>query len=295
MFEQPSFTLVSSRNNNNDRIPVLTWAIEHDSRDDVMEIIPLGDLHIGNAACDEDGIVKAVEYIASNPNAYWIGMGDYGDFINMRDHRFDPSALASWVTTRDLVDLAGAQKKRILDIIDPIAHKCLGLVKGNHDKKIHKAWERAIFDEIVVGVKERAWRNGGLQDIDLSLNYWGFVRLKFCRAGAGVRTVVISAHHGYGSSKSITGMEKFLWSHECDVALFGHTHNMTSHRSARTEINKAGKVIYRPQWGVVTGTYLQSDADYGIQAGYMPVPTGVTKISLRPGAVSVDDLVRVTL
>jgi len=295
MFEGSKFTLVKSRNNNNDRIPVLTWEIEHDSRDDVMEIVPLGDLHVGNAACDEDGIRSAVEYIYNNPNAYWIGMGDYGDFINMRDHRFDPIALADWVTTRDLVDLAGAQKRRVLNILEPIANKCLGLVKGNHDKKIHRAWERAIFDEIVVGMKERAWYLGGVAEIDLSLNYWGFVHLKFRRAGAAVRTVVISAHHGFGSSKNITGMEKFLWSHECDVALFGHTHHMTSHRSARTEITKTGKVVYRPQWGVVTGSFLQSDADYAVQAGYMPVPTGTTKITLRPGAVNVNDLVRVSL
>lgn len=57
-------------------------------RADEFRIYPLGDIHLGAAACDEDKFKRLVERIASEPTSKWIGMGDYADFIN----RSDPKA-----------------------------------------------------------------------------------------------------------------------------------------------------------------------------------------------------------
>ena len=69
---------------------VLHRVIEYTSRGDVYRIVPLGDIHLGNAACDEALLQKTIEYIARTDRMYWIGMGDYSEFINIHDPRWDP-------------------------------------------------------------------------------------------------------------------------------------------------------------------------------------------------------------
>ena len=55
-----------------------------------LEIYPLGDLHIGSRDCAEGLLKKAIKDINDNPNARWIGGGDYLDAIKPSDSkRFD--------------------------------------------------------------------------------------------------------------------------------------------------------------------------------------------------------------
>ena len=50
----------------------------------------LGDIHEGAANHQAKALSKAIDIIANDSNAYWIGMGDYIDAINHRDPRFNP-------------------------------------------------------------------------------------------------------------------------------------------------------------------------------------------------------------
>ena len=64
------------------------------SRSDVFRLVPIGDVHLGAAACDESRLVEVVKGIAADDRAYWVGLGDYCEFINMQDRRFDARTLA---------------------------------------------------------------------------------------------------------------------------------------------------------------------------------------------------------
>src|SRR4030042_3499418 len=124
------------------------------SREAVFRVLPLGDVHIASAACDEQLFTNTVARIAGDPDCWWIGMGDYCEWINRNDPRFDPACLAPWITVADLVDLSKAQRDRFLDIVKPIAAKCLTLLEGNHEATITRYTERAIFSEIVTAIKQ---------------------------------------------------------------------------------------------------------------------------------------------
>ena len=92
-------------------------------RPDLFKIVPLGDVHIGAAACDEELFRSVVKGIAQDPDAYWIGMGDYCDWINVQDRRSNLGVLADWISVSDLVDLGSVQRERFCEIVSPIAHK----------------------------------------------------------------------------------------------------------------------------------------------------------------------------
>ena len=78
------------------------------ARGDVYRLFPLGDIHLGNEACDERRFCQVVQEIAGDDRALWIGLGDYCDFINRTDPRFDPLALPRWaIGQADILRRAG--------------------------------------------------------------------------------------------------------------------------------------------------------------------------------------------
>lgn len=54
----------------------------------------LGDIHEGAANHQAKALKEAINIIATDSDAYWIGMGDYIDAINHRDPRFNPLEMA---------------------------------------------------------------------------------------------------------------------------------------------------------------------------------------------------------
>ncbi|NIL98744.1 MAG: hypothetical protein GTO62_16895, partial [Planctomycetales bacterium] len=170
------------------------------SRSDEFTILPIGDIHLGAAACDEQRFRDTVARVHGDDRCWWIGMGDYADFINRSDPRFHPGVLADWIKMADLADLSRAQRDRFLDIIQPIAAKCLALVSGNHETAIVKHYERDIYHEIVTGVKAL----GGFEDdYPLAIGYTGWLNLTFYRSDKRQRgrKVKINLHHGYGGGR----------------------------------------------------------------------------------------------
>ena len=260
-------------------------------RADEINIVPLGDLHLGASACDEGLFLQTVKRI-NDSGAYWIGMGDYCDFINVRDPRFRAATLAPWITVQQLGDLAEAQKNRFLDYVKPIASKCLALVKGNHEDTIHKYYERDIYSEIVTGVKKHG---GFAADKDLGVDYYGWLVLRFSRGkedsrAANKRSITFNLHHGFVGGKlagaKALNMQRWLWNHETDVVIFGHSHNTGAQREAIEYIDTHGNVRTKNRVGCYSGTFLKSTnggvSTYSEVKGYFPLPIGGVEIVVRP-------------
>lgn len=263
-------------------------------RNSIFRIYPLGDIHIGAAACDETRLRATVDMIKADEHAYWWGQGDYCDFINRSDPRFSPASLASWITIADLADLARAQVERFLSIVEPIAHKCIALVEGNHETAITRHYERNVFSEIVTGVKERGKFDS---DHSLALGYYGWLQLAFHRSAegekrAGTKVLNVNLHHGFGGGKLAGGkalnMQRWLWSHDCDLAVFGHTHNTGVQVEAVERIDGRGCVSYHRRVGCYAGSYLRTinegAATYSEVKGYLPLPVAGVEITVRPFA-----------
>ena len=260
---------------------------------DEFRIWPLSCLHIGAADCDEKRIERVVKEIAEDERSYWLGLGDYLDAINRSDKRFDVEDLAPWISRNDMRDILRAQLRRFYDVIQPIAHKCLGAAIGNHEKTIYKYYERDVGDDIVTFLKNEG---GFADDYPLGLGYAGWVLFSFFkskRRNGGSRMVRTYAHHGFGGGKrtssTITSMENWLYAHEADVLFFGHTHKWGSTKITVEGVSDKGhRPTTRDRFGVAASTFKGrvdvENVGYGIEKGYNPTAIGNQYVTLRPHA-----------
>lgn len=264
------------------------------TRADEWTLYPLGDIHLGNRACDEKRLKAIVAAIAADDRALWLGMGDMADFIGRSDTRFDVDALAPWLTVAHLGDIAAAQRDRLLDILGPIAPKCLGMIEGNHERAIKKYYERDIYRELVSGIKERG---GFPADHDLAFGYSGWLTLHFYRSTTRHRATVLRVylHHGYVGGKlagaKALNMQRVLWIHECDLAIMGHSHNTATQIEAVRRL-RGNKEVQDHRIGMYSGTFMNG-ARYAEVKGYFPTPLTQPVALLRPGAAEVRDRIRV--
>jgi hypothetical protein len=268
---------------------IVEKAFHFGSRKDLFTLVPLGDIHIGARACDEERLERVVARIAADPDCMWVGMGDYCEFINRNDPRFEPRALADWIKMSDLTDLARAQKNRFLEIVEPIAPKCVALLEGNHEASITRFTERSIYREIVTEVKRMA---GLPEDEKLGLGYYGWIRLRFVRMTKAVHYIHINAHHGFTGGRlagaKALNMQRWLWTHDADLALMGHSHNTGMQVEAIESLNRqTGEVSYVNRVGAYTGTFLKSGVEgaltYSEVKGYLPMPVSGIEVVLKPG------------
>jgi hypothetical protein len=276
--------------------------IVYPSRSDVFEIWNLSDLHMGAKACAEDMIRRDVEAIKSNPNAYWLGGGDYCDFINYGDKRFDPDAVSESISVKDLGQLGRKSAEMVYDMFSPIRDKCLGLLYGNHELSY---------------MKDKAMQNlHSKMCIDLNvpdLGYCCLMDLEFIRDShkkgkvckplftienprkekiiGQVYEVRVFAHHGSGFATTPGGklnkLIQFMNNFDADIYFLGHVHDQVGRRQATITADRdCKKITAHEKLGVISGSYLKTyehgSTTYGEQKGYAPTTLGAAKITINP-------------
>jgi hypothetical protein len=260
-------------------------ALNVTSRAAQYSIFPVGDIHIGAAACDEEKLRQDVEKIRSNKNAVWVGMGDYCDLIAHSDaRRFDPAALASWVSAADLGNIVVRQVERASKILAPIAGQCVCLLAGNHEEAIRRTHHVDAAAALGVELSRSAGR------VVPVYGPAAFIRMRFDRCGGGGATLDIMAHHGWFAGRKPGGKANSLHDalayFDCDVVLVGHGHAQVSVQDVQLSVNPAGKIVERQRVAVMTGSYLRTYSQgcrgYGESAGYAPTKLGATEILYFP-------------
>jgi len=114
-----------------------------------INLYPLGDIHLGAAACDIEDFRRTVQTIAADPNAIWLGMGDYGDLIMPSDPRWAFSGHdwknLGFANGKPGISNLGVEHRDLIEReLAPIKDKCIGLLYGNHEH----AFSRYYFIDI---------------------------------------------------------------------------------------------------------------------------------------------------
>lgn len=256
--------------------------IVYPSTSSEIEIIPIGDIHLGHRNCDEALLHRAVDHIRSHDNCYWIGMGDMTECIARRDPRHLESNYAEWLWGEDLV--FKAQRERLAEALLPIGDKCLAYLSGNHE---HHVKARLGVDMYHTPVEAIA------PDTGIALGVHGFVTLKLRRKSGGhdVKNFHIYAHHGYGGGRLAGGkalkLERLPGSYDAHLYLMGHLHSLQVVPGMRLyPPNKGGQIKHREWRAVMTGAFLRTCVEgqemYAEQAGYKPLAVGYPTITIRP-------------
>lgn len=232
--------------------------IYYPSREDTFSLWYLTDLHLGAKACDEKLLKQHIKAIEDDPNARWIGGGDYIDAIcHVGDKRYHPETLADW--TLGETDIMGAQVDYFLNLTKPIAGKCLGLGSGNHENVSLRFYSRNIYWELVKGLATHA----NVPPESLGYGVQGYILPTFRRGNESSYgnswQMVIYAHHGYGGGRLPGGhaltLGRTLGDTYCDLALMGHRHVLQVLSKQQVYPGRRG-VATRESWGVFMPSYL---------------------------------------
>lgn len=244
----------------------------------------LGDIHAGTIHCVEKHIIRKVNEIKQSPNTYWIGMGDYAEWITPSDKRFDPAqkSIADWVEPDNI---AHCEVQWLTDLLSPIKDKCIGLLYGNHENSI------------------RVWNHDNVQKnlcdalgVD-NLGYSAFVKLRFYREKSNDSHVITGAFT-HGSSGAITEGAKLMalmrWMKAMDADIYGyaHIHDYIPKSLSRITSND-GKIKSKVSIGATTGSWFRTYtkgiiASYGEQKTYPPCEIGCAMFLINPNTGSLD-------
>jgi len=260
-------------------------AIPYSSRSDVIRIVPLTDIHLGNQACDEKLLRHWVKDIAESENTYWVGLGDYCEFISRKDWRTDEEAYASWLWGKH--DVILPQQERLLDILSPIADKCLALLKGNHEMDTYRRENRDVYAPFCENMSKAVTDPKRRQ---LMLGFAGFLRLKFQRMNStGTQSSSWTQDwfltHGYWAGRLYGNGALNLgrvWGYTvADMVLAGHDHKKRAIQVSRFRPLNSGKVEKQTGFLCSCCSFLDG-AKYAEEHGYPPLPVGPLEILIRP-------------
>ena len=270
--------------------------IEHGSRSDALTIWNLSDLHLMSRACAEDKLREDIETIENDPHSFWLGGGDYCEFIGHTDKRFDPDSVAEWVSVKDLGRLGERGIRHCRELFWPIRHKCLGLLMGNHEKyyELHTEHE-GLHSWLCTELGVSNLRYSSLFDVVFIRNPRAktprLLQGPVKRNGFSKVAFRIFCHHGAGFAQTPGGklnkLIQFMQSFDADVYFCGHVHDKVGRREPTIGGNPAcDKLVAHERLGIISGSYLKTYAQgvttYGEQRGYRPVSLGAAWVKIRP-------------
>ena len=271
--------------------------IEVKGRGEWIRLYPLGDVHYGARTCDVPLWNKTCEQIASEPNAYWLG--DYADLVTWRDKRFDPEELDHeiWQAMgQNIAKFTPEVLERFFRRTRPIMHKCLGLLKGNHEDVAQLRYQIPFLYEWVKDYKKWCTDREKPKPVNEwaeDLSYESIIRIRF-RQGKRTSTLTIFAAHGAGGARTLGGKIKRIedvvsWCHDADVYMVGHYHDeiVRRHLVLRVRDTKPEPTLKAETKLIMLvpsfmRTYAEGGSSYASKRLYSPSVLGPLALDILP-------------
>lgn len=228
-------------------------------------LICVADLHYGHQAMDYLRWLELRDWIGENPDVRWLFHGDLLDIATV--HSPGISMLEQALPFDKALELASAD-------IAPIAAQCIGLMTGNHDRRIARALQ-VNYDPVKQIAKALA--------ID-HLGYESFVKYKLT-AGKKAQVYVGYHHHGVGSGQTwgsfFNSLERLLNSNQADFGVMGHRHQKAAVQKTKryVALNNEIQIVDVPMVGA--GSFLKHQGEsYAVEKGYAPSVLGAATLHL---------------
>ena len=229
-----------------------------------LKLLPLGDIHLGDQACDLELLYDTLDYIKKN-DVTVIGMGDY---MNCATKQSLSDSYVSSMNPQEEYD-------KLYDLFHPIREKFLGLLTGNHEQRIQK---ESGVNLTKVFCKE------------LDAPYLGWAAFLKLNVGSDPdprrnQSYVIRATHGASFASTPEGKmrkcRQLSESFEADLYLMGHVHSLQTSSEEKLRVDKRMKCVQRfKRHYVLTGHFLGYQDSYAEMKVMKPEGKGVPLITL---------------
>jgi hypothetical protein len=218
-----------------------------------------------------------VKFIGAAPNRYWVYNGDNinnalkSSVSNVYNEKYPP----------------GQQKLLLLDILRPIADKCLALVPGNHEYRSQKDSDCALVLDIAMLLL------GEKRGMELYRENEAIIKIRFGKndRGHGHNQKPIAyigmITHGFGGGSlpgtALNNMYKHAISFaDVDFTLSGHVHKgILSGKFARRVIDTHNNIVQLKHFGVLINGAWADYGGYAMRKGYPPSSKGAGRIILH--------------
>jgi len=237
-----------------------------------IEIVPLGDLHIGDPNCNIDLIKQTIDYIANTKNCYCILNGD------LMNNALKTSKSDSYLETMPMEE----QQEKLVELLYPIKDKILMLAQGNHEYR----------SSLLCGIDPLRYvaRSLGLLEKGRYCTGAYLLTLLFGkRNGTDKLTnayVVFGIHGGSGGGRragstanALEDMNKII--PNADLYLHSHTHTQILYPDSIFIYNPMSKTLqrhYRTYYN--TNSFLEYGG-YAEMKGYKPTDTYPNVLRIR--------------
>lgn len=183
-----------------------------------IEIVPMGDLHVGDEFCNLDLIKSTIEYVKKTPNCYTILNGD------LMNNALKSSKSDSYRETMTMEQ----QQDLLIELLTPIKDKILMMTQGNHEYRTNS----------LVGIDPLRYvaRSLGLLDKGRYTDISYLITLKFGKRNGSDKMsnlYTIYGIHGNGGGRRIGSSANTLEDMcrivaNADLYIHSHTHNVVN-------------------------------------------------------------------
>lgn len=236
-------------------------------------IVPISDVHLGDPQSRLDILQEHVDFIRNTPNAYTVLLGD---LINNGTKNSKSDVYKDTMCPND-------QLLTIVNILQPIAHKILVMVEGNHEARTGKESGTSItsFMAYMLGISNRYSDGQALIFLDFGKNKRQY------RNGVQRRTpYTIFCSHGTGGGGSTPGGKLKALSVlptiiDADIYISGHTHQVAGLPAQHYRVDKVNKQSKEIDSLLVNvNAYLDYSGSYGEKLNLKPTAIRVPYIHL---------------
>lgn len=231
--------------------------VSHTTTADKLLLVPIGDVHLGSPTCAIDRFQATLDFVART-DCRVILMGDLMEMATRS------SVGSGWAEqTLNPQDQLDALK----EVLQPIKGKVLVVLEGNHEKRAYK--------DVGLNVSKI------LADY-LGVPFGGYSCFVYLRVGKV--NYVVHAQHGASGARylrtKMANLMKTAEHTEADVYLMGHVHELaTAKKPCRYFDKRAHTTTMRNKYFVLTGSFLEYEGSYAMEANLEPTTLGVANIT----------------
>ena len=236
-----------------------------------IEIVPIGDAHIGDEWCDEQMLKDVINYVLEKPNRFVILNGD---LIN--------NAIKTSVSDTYMEQYEPEEQvKHVARLLLPIKDRILAMGSGNHEERTLKLTgiDPSRYMSVRLGIEDKYADNSFVLFLKVGKSH----NNKPSRPAK--QTYSIFVQHGYGGGKkngsklnNLNASDSIIA--DCDIYIMGHTHTLIANITEVFVTDNQNQQIYRKKKHYLMHNSYMDFGGYGLRQGFSPSAKDIGYLSL---------------